>query len=398
MTHGRRISVLYRMMAMMLLNTLLLLIGLELAAGAVLTIATFPTVKGLLAQVTGKPNDLVSHYRALPYYAEQDWSSRYWQEHQLALKKSYYPYVIWRSPAFTGTMLNIDQDGIRQTPGAECSPDAYKLFIFGGSAIWGWGAPDWGTIPAYLQAELQAREDRPVCVINFGENAYISTQSRIQLELMLETGNVPDAVIFYDGVNEVLAASQTGQPILHQNYAEIMNRFQNPQPPLISWFQSLNSVQLLQQVMLQTGVSGNKGNAHHPVDTDQLAKAIAQAYLNHCKIVSALAETYEFDAYFFWQPYILIGDKPLTNEEQSMMTELDWVLVMDPELIALFTATYKRIESAAPTHQNLYYIAPVFDGVESQLWIDTWGHVTPEGNRLIAQKMLPIIEKQLAEK
>jgi hypothetical protein len=219
----------YRATAIMLLNTLLLLVGLELAATAVLTIAMLPTTKGLLAHITGKPNDLVAHYLALPYYAEQDWSSRYWPEHQLALKKNYHPYVIWRSPAFTGVMLNIDQDGVRKTPGSECRPsDAYKVFVFGGSAMWGWGVPDWGTIPAYLQTELQATHDEPVCVVNFGENAYVSTQSLIQLQLLLESGNVPDVIIFYDGVNEVLAASQTGQPILHQNFAEITSLFQDP--------------------------------------------------------------------------------------------------------------------------------------------------------------------------
>ncbi len=389
---GRRILTTYRATAVILLTTLLLFLGLELAAGTVLTIARLPPVKALLALITGKPNDLVAHYLALPYYAEQEWASRYWQEQKLALKKTYHPYVIWRSPAFTGETLNIDQDGIRHTPAAECVPNAYKVFVFGGSVMWGWGAPDWGTIPAYLQAGLRARRNEPVCVVNFAENAYVSTQSLIQLQLQLGAGQVPDVVIFYDGVNEVLAASQTGQPILHQSFTEIATLFQYPQHPLVTWLQGLSSFQLLQKVMLRIGVYKRASHPYVTVEAAQLSDAVAKAYLGNHKIVSSLAKTYQFDCYFFWQPYILVGHKPLTSEEQNMLTGLNWVLNLDPALINLFTATYNRIELEASASKHLYSLAQAFDGVESQLWIDTWGHVTPEGNRLVAQKMLAVIE------
>lgn len=395
---GWRILTIYPKVAIIFLNTLLLFLVLEFVSSMIISIVTLPVTKGFLAQITGKPNDFVAHhYLTLPYYTEQDWASGYWQEHRLALKKTYYPYVLWRSPPFTGETLNIDQDGIRQTPGAECVPEAYKVFILGGSAMWGWGAPDWGTIPAYLQAELQAIHAEPVCVVNLAENAYVSTQSLIQLQLELGKGNVPDAVIFYDGVNEVLAANQTGQPILHQNFREIATRFENAQPLFSRWFQNLNSFQLFQMFLSQIGVHRDTNNTHFTFDSDHLVNAIVQAYLCNLKSVSALAETYQFDYYFFWQPYILIGNKPLTSEEQRMLTSLSWVLDMNPVLINLFKTTYERIEIEALNSEHLYSLAYAFDEVKTQLWIDTWGHVTPVGNRQIAQKILAIIERQLVE-
>jgi hypothetical protein len=30
----------------------------------------------------------------------------------------------------------------------------------------------------------------------------------------------------------------------------------------------------------------------------------------------------------------------------------------------------------------------LFDGEDSQIWIDTWGHVTPRGNELVAERMI----------
>ncbi|MDX1521055.1 MAG: SGNH/GDSL hydrolase family protein, partial [Anaerolineae bacterium] len=391
---GRRVFNLYRMTAILVLNTLVLLILLELAATVILTVGTLPVAKSLVAQLTGQPNDLVEYYHTLPYYAEQIWSTQYWQEHKLALKKKYHPYVVWRSPPFAGELLNIDQNGIRQTPGTRCKSDTYRIFLFGGSTMWGWGAPDWGTIPAYLQAELQADHPESVCVVNFGEQAYVSTQSLVQLMLLLEAGEVPDMVIFYDGVNEVFAASQTGRPIIHQNFSETAAIFEESQPSFLRGLQALNSFTLFQMVVAQLNIAqaGTEELSPNDVNTDQLAEAVVQAYLTNYKNVAALAESYGFDYYFFWQPYILTGDKPLTDQEQAMITGLNWVFVLDEKTGDLFATTYSNVELEAENFANLYSLAHAFDQTETQVWIDTWGHVTPVGNRLIAQQMVDIIE------
>jgi lysophospholipase L1-like esterase len=392
------ILALYRTAGIILLTTILLFLGLELAATAILATITIPSVRGFVAQITDRPNDLVAHYLTLPYYTDQDWAPQYWQELKRALKKTYHPYVIWRSPSYTGRNLSVDEHGIRRTPGADCVPDAYRVFVFGGSSVWGWGSPDWGTIPAYLQTGLQATLDQPVCVVNFGENAYVSTQSLIQLILQLEAGNVPDSVIFYDGVNEVLAANQSGRPIVHQNLAQLAAVFQDPRPPSVRWAHNLNSLQLLQLLTEQLGAYASTSNTYRNIDIDQLADLIAEAYLGNYKIVSSLAQTYHFDVHFFWQPHILFGDKPLTSEEQKMITGLDWVLEMDHKLKNLFTATYKRIEGAAPDYENLHYLVNAFGEVKSQIWLDTWGHVTPPGNELITQAMMKVIHIKRAAK
>jgi len=207
---------------------------------------------------------------------------------------------------------------------------------------------------------------------------------------------VPDAVIFYDGVNEVLAASQTGQPILNQNFAEIAALFQPPQHPLVAWAQRSNSLQLLQLVWPQLGVTERPDAAENQGETDNLALSIVQAYIGNYQAVGALAKAYGFEYYFFWQPHILMGDKPLTREEADLITGLNWVLNLDPPLTELFTETYNGIELEAENSARLYYLAAVFDDASSQVWIDTWGHVTPEGNQLVAAQMLAIMEPSSA--
>ena len=392
---GHRLTTGYRLVAVMLLNIVVFIIGLEILATITLAIIETPTARNILAQATGTPNDVIDqHYLRLPYYRDQAWSIQYWQEHKLALKKKYQPYVIWRSPPFEGQFLKIDQNGIRYTPGAECEPQSYRIFLFGGSAMWGWGAPDWGTIPAYLQTELQAIRPKPVCVVNFGEQAYVSTQSLIQLMLLLEAGDIPDMVIFYDGVNEVLAASQVGQPIIHQNFRETATIFEDSQPSLIKGLQTLNSFTLFQMVISQLHLfqRENASQPTTPVATGQLAEAVVQAYLSNYKSVAALAESYGFDYYFLWQPYILTGNKPLTSEEQAMITGLNWVFVLDQETSDLFVTTYERVALEAADLKNFYSMVGAFDQYETQIWIDTWGHVTPIGNQIIAKEIIAIIK------
>ncbi len=382
----------YKYIAIAVLNTLLLFMVAELISFALLKIIDLPATRKMIAGITGQPNDMVMYYQDLSYFKEQEWSAQYWKEFKLALSKTYSPYVIWRSSAFDGTMLNIDPSGLRHTPDADCVPGAYRVYIFGGSAIWGWGAPDWGTIPALLQSSLQSKLEKPVCVMNYGENAYVSTQGLIHLVLLLESGDVPDMVIFYDGVNDVLSASQSGMPIVHQNLSEISDLFEDPQAPIVRFLQTSNSYQLLQTVLSQIPISvGNDAPEFH-YDPDHLSDQVADAYLNNYEIVSSLAETYDFDFYFFWQPHILIGHKQLSSEEQNMITGLNWVLNLDPPLVELFQKTYRRIESETPNYEHMYYLGNIFDPVEESVWIDTWGHVTPKANQVVTDELMKVIK------
>ncbi len=170
---GRRVVSFYRGGAVLLLNTLVLFACLELGAHFVFRM-------GDLLSSSVEPQ-VPDRKAKLPYYTSQDWAEEYWRDFKITGVKQYRPWVIWSRAPFEGTTININQDGIRETPGANCSATSYKVFTFGGSTMWGTGAPDWGTIATYLQAGLESLRDKPVCVVNFGETAFVSTQSIIEL-------------------------------------------------------------------------------------------------------------------------------------------------------------------------------------------------------------------------
>jgi hypothetical protein len=63
---------------------------------------------------------------------------------------------------------------------------------------------------------------------------------------------------------------------------------------------------------------------------------------------------------------------------------------LDPTLIEFYESVYRRIQQAAKKYENLYYIADIFDSSDLQIWIDQV-HVTPVGNRLIAERIFRVI-------
>src|SRR5262245_8832147 len=144
-------------------------------------------------------------------YTDTSWVAQYFQEHEQLGKPRWRSYSYWRRPYHSGNYININQDGIRKTS-APTAPEgdepAVKVFMFGGSTMFGSGERDEFTIPSIFARE--ARNNDINCeVVNYGQEAYVSTQEVIELMRQLQRGNIPDLVIFYDGANDTHSASQS---------------------------------------------------------------------------------------------------------------------------------------------------------------------------------------------
>src|SRR5256885_17205079 len=164
-THFAKLQYLYRAVAILMLNTLIVFACFELAARGVFKMASVISKPTEQLVGEGNPREKVS------YYLSQDWAEQYWYEFRISGTQRYYPYVGWRRPPFKGKTIEIDQNGVRLTPGADCSAKSFKVFTFGESSMWGTGSPSWGTIAANLQKGLEKLRQGPVCVMNFAESA-----------------------------------------------------------------------------------------------------------------------------------------------------------------------------------------------------------------------------------
>jgi hypothetical protein len=261
--------------------------------------------------------------------------------------------------------------------------------------MWGTGAPDWGTIAAYLETALEQQRGGPVCVTNFGESGYVSTQSVVELMLQLQAGNVPDIAIFFDGVADVYAAYQSGRSGgIHENFESIAARVEQRRRPDSSLLlQLVKSSSLFRLVDDQVA----KLSAARPpkinlvtyetmnVDRDALTEAIVRTYIGNYETVTALAHQYGFDGYFFWPPHISSGNKTLTAEEERLKRGVD------PALQRLYDAVNRVVAMRIiPHYTRVYSMRDVFDDCTRLLWLDD-AHTTPVGNQLIAERMVKVI-------
>src|SRR5262249_7059804 len=135
-TLGQRMVRGYTLLALMALNVLVCFVVLEVVSAAM--------VKARM--IIRGPQVVRDARESSPYYQSQAWAALYWQEFHASRRQKYHPYVVWRRDAFSGHTVNIDGNGIRVTPGALCGSASYKVFVLGGSTVWGTGSPDWGTL------------------------------------------------------------------------------------------------------------------------------------------------------------------------------------------------------------------------------------------------------------
>jgi len=147
------------------------------------------------------------------------WAEPYYKEFAGLGLLGWKSYVYWRRNPSHGNYININQDGLRKTYSEEGSNNTgskIKVFMFGGSTLWGAGARDDYTIPSFFAKETIGNGIN--CeVVNFGQSGYVSTQEVIEMMLQLQKRNIPDVVIFYDGINDTFSAFQLAVAGLPQN-------------------------------------------------------------------------------------------------------------------------------------------------------------------------------------
>jgi len=290
------------------------------------------------------------------------------------------------------------------TPGADCRKGSFKVFAFGESSMWGTGSPDWATIPANLQKDLEKTRRGPVCVVNFAESAYVLMQDIITLIVQLQAGNKPDLVMFYNVEGDAYAAYQAGKAGVTQNLDQMAARFENANPPtFLDRLKATSSYALIDTIVGKLTIA-NPEQKPTPgrlltyetmgIDLQTLSHSIAQNYFGEYQIVDALSRKYGFKFLFFLPPHLLLGgNKPLTVEERQMKRDAE----SDPAFKKLLTAIYQNIERESSKYPNIYPMNHVFDKYDSLIWIDV-GHVTPIGNEIVAEKILDIIQTRFQDK
>jgi lysophospholipase L1-like esterase len=305
----------------------------------------------------------------------------------------YLPFVEWRRRPYRGRFISIDKDGVRQTLNSRCDDERnLQIWMFGDSALWGTGVTDADTIPSQL-AELYTDSGQRVCIKNFGEAGWVSTQELIELLLQLkQNGRRPDVVVFYDGTDEVFMPDPGAPKDIHHGYhrfRELLENARAESTPGLEFLNQSNTVRALELFAQQLNRSRSKIKRELPSKMVQtVAETSVTNYQKNLQIVDSLAPAYGFRPFYFWYPTSSFGMKTLTAEEQDSVRQEMQETPSRYELKQAIYALCSRIDRA-----NFYYLGDALDDEHRRVYLDG-AHLTAEGNRIMAQKIFQILENK----
>jgi lysophospholipase L1-like esterase len=329
-------------------------------------------------------------------YSGANWSVSYFDEFHRAVRVDWKPYVEWWQRPFSGAYVTLDERGLRRTPGENANDRAIRILCLGGSTMMGMGARDEHTIPAVLARRL-TELGYCVSVTNYGQLGHNSTQEAITLQQLLKAGQRIDIAVFYDGINEMACAEQTGCADGLFNEARRRAEFNLLHPErrgdLIVAALVAAVPRTLRRLRQWTGLPLR---GPFPVleadlsrvDLDQLARDVVAVYAANLRLVRLLAREYGFQPIFFWQP-VITTKKRKTGDEQRW--ENDYT--SDPVRRRLLYETIIAERRLCPELVNApdaIDLSSLFDEWAAPVYIDLY-HLSEAGNAAIAEAMLPAV-------
>ncbi len=310
--------------------------------------------------------------------------------------KEFYPWVYWRRSERISDNVNIDDTGRRKTV-KDPVEGATKVFMFGGSTVWGAGVTDANTIPSLLQAKL----GRDFDVHNLGEKIYVSVQETNALLERLAKGDRPDVVIFYDGFSDGFAGVYS--PAVPRDVRNMRDAFYRQQELanhgvfgfLIEAFRQSNWQLLINY--LEFGDSrGDIRDFKEEWDTENRAKAkdnairVVTYWLENCRQVRAIGHEYGFKALCVWQPNALNGQKNLTEEEISRISKKGVTSGAREIFQTLYSVSSEFLRGRQ--HNNVFFMGDVFRNVDEAVYANHF-LLNEAGNAIVADRLHELLRE-----
>jgi hypothetical protein len=345
---------------------------------------------------------------------QNGWLTEYYREAD-GLRVRWMPYSYWICERFKGKYINVHADGLRHTwhngitSASSTGERMFRVFMFGGSTMFGWAASDNYTIPSALVKALAQRGIDGVEITNFGQPGYVSTQEMILLLMQLKERNVPDLVIFYDGCNDTFSAFQNGKAGITENEGNRAREFNflNTHLPearrQLYGFTAKTFVSHLAIVRmtifclrkLVPGISLEDSDVDdggvwtwqrfaHGAGPKQLPQSTVQTYLDNVQLIAEVGGRMGFSSMFYWQP-TLFSKAGVSPAEARLIHIEPQLRNMRP----FFQEVNHYVHSAAGTGPHKGNRLKFLDDAlppKMSCYID-FMHVTGDCNEIIARRI-----------
>lgn len=326
----------------------------------------------------------------LPNYVGYEWANDYFSEEE-NIKTNYHDFIGWRRKEHSSSYINIDKQGFRKNSiNSEILYSDAKVWFFGGSTIWGTGSKDDLTIPAFYQ------KISGLPTFNFGEGAYISHQS---LNLLIKAYASQDnlnkrLIIFYDGVNDVVHKCRSDQTYFSTQQEPVFAKQYNSEPEkssksLLAFTPTIEIfTKIFSKIKFGSSEKNNPASvATYNCDTDSAkADQIIRTLILDWRLAKSIAESKGGQFLPILQPVSYIGTPNL-----KYLPEVSG----DVSLRRQYEIIYSKLKKKLAVEKIEYLdLTEIFDG--SDLFYIDFCHVTPNGNRLVAQKINNYVLKNLS--
>lgn len=303
----------------------------------------------------------------LPMYADEKWAPKLFAEFA-NLRFHFRSFVVMEAYPFQGETITIDRLSVRLNGRAAGSPRQARVWVFGGSAIWGDGVPDGMTIPAYLEQATGWR------TANYGQLGYTAHQGLNWLMNEYVEGGRPEYVIFYDGYNEVAVQCRDDLGIRStQNETRIRDLLSRNDVDVPRTLGVIGP-----SLAFLRNFAGDQPAPDYDCDKNEekatmVAKALVQDWLTAKFIVESNGGKF----LPVLQPSAFVGS-PNTGYLESVRTKEN----QRRQHAAVYPKFRAELAKAGLAYLDL---TGVFDG-DAMIFIDQ-AHVIPRGNEMVAAKL-----------
>ncbi len=265
-----------------------------------------------------------------------------------------------------------------------------RIFVLGGSTVFGWGVEENQSIPGQLQKLIDNRlGKRPsksverIRVINAGVpwfNSWHETAMILFRILPLE----PDWIIILDGLNDIaLGINPTWAPI-HMGFVDVPTRIAYERK-LAHQDKKSFFIELL-KISPTFSYFHTKMKLRESMDVGVYRPELWDQYLHYMNSIQQLTGVRKIGFSVFFQPAICVAYQPSETENRT-----NWTSLALPGFAETFRKLYTEGEHRFSEQASFKFksLKLAFEGIQGPFYIDGL-HYTPKGNLVLAEKIYAI--------
>jgi lysophospholipase L1-like esterase len=296
--------------------------------------------------------------------------------------------------------LFLQEGGIRPTANNSHSQDKEKnrvLWLFGGSTMRGATSSDNKTIPSFLAGLLNSgQQNLHYTVVNLGVDSFNSLlETKYLQKMLIESSELPDVIIFYDGANDSSYFCQHRNPYAHHGYRRARSLFESYYK---SWFGLLKPLNAAIYASFTKELYDKINQVWVPLDADSpVVKAFVTGAEKRYDHVNKLAQCYGAEFILLWQPILWVEDCQVSamarDKEKGLILDAKRFSTMGRNFAIPYLALLERLK-AKPYFVNF---RRALCGRKEAAYRPDGVHLMDAGRRLVAEQMQRVIEQRTSK-